>query len=63
MALRARSITGVAVMPISGTTCPHPRPSLGVSPLPSSETRQTIAPLSPSKPYTLSCSVATYSML
>ena len=60
---RVRSMTGVEVMPISGTTCEQPRPSLVVSPAPSTETRQITAPVSASKPYTLSCSVATYKTL
>src|ERR1700730_6869715 len=42
---RARSITGVAVMPISGSTCEQPPPSPVVSPGPSSETCQSSAPV------------------
>ena len=37
-------MTGVDVMPISGVTCEQPRVSLGVSPLPSSDTRQSWPP-------------------
>jgi len=38
---RERSMTGVDVTPISGVTCEQPRVSLVVSPLPSSDARQS----------------------
>ena len=42
------SMTGVDVMPISGTTCEHPRPSLGDSPEPSSDRLHSVAPVTAS---------------
>ena len=59
----ARSMTGVAVTPISGDTWPQLRSSLAVSPVPSSDTCHRMTPLSASKAYTLSFSVATSSTL
>src|SRR6202035_3166636 len=55
-----RSITGVDVIPISGTTCGQPWLSLGVSPAASRETCQSGAPESASNACTEPCSVATY---
>jgi hypothetical protein len=51
-------MTGVAVMPISGVTWPQLRASLGVSPGPRSEVRQSSVPVSASNAYRLPCSVA-----
>ena len=41
-------MTGVAVMPISGTTCEQPRVSLVVSPEPRSDVRHSTAPVTAS---------------
>src|SRR5277367_2475997 len=51
-------MTGVEVTPISGTIWLQPRASLGVSPAASSVTCQRMDPVSESKAYTESCSVA-----
>ena len=56
-------MTGVAVMPIMGDTWLQLCVSLGTSPLPSSDTCHRIAPLSASKAYTESFSVATNTTL
>ena len=56
-------MTGVEVTPISGLTWPQPRSSLEVSPDLSIETCQITVPVSASKAYTESCSVATMSKL
>jgi hypothetical protein len=42
-------MTGVEVMPISGVTCEHPRVSLAVSPVASSDVFQRIDPVAASK--------------
>jgi hypothetical protein len=41
---RDRSMTGVEVIPISGTTCPQLRVSLVVSPAPSSDRCHSTVP-------------------
>src|ERR1700722_6367280 len=51
-------MTGVEVMPISGTTWKQPRASLKVSPDASSDACHRVEPVSASKAYTESCSVA-----
>src|SRR5580692_11121909 len=51
-------MTGVEVTPISGVICPQPCEPLVLSPAPSRDTCHSTAPLSASKAYTESCSVA-----
>jgi hypothetical protein len=58
-----RSMTGVEVTPIVGKIWSQPTGSLGVSPESSSEDFHSVAPVSASKAYTESASVATYTTL
>src|SRR5215470_12261156 len=60
---RPRSITGVAVTPISGDTWLHPRVSEVCSPDLSIDVFQIVAPVSAFSAYTESCSVGTIKTL